>query len=175
MSNNISGHIISFAIVGSLPVLLAVPSHAVTVTVNSLDYDVTFFDGSYDNNTSLFQVPPAGQMPWWGDSSGSLASEFALQVYDKLGIGPTPGYGPLFAYQFVGADLESVSQNLTDPSSQNLESTATSVVSKYAIAVPLFTPPTQVPSPLPVIGIFAAYTTARRLRLRTKSASESLP
>ena len=150
-----------------IPVLTGSPAGAVTVTVNLQDYDVTFFDGSFDNNTSLFQIPPTGQMPWWGDATGSLAADFALQVYDKLGIGSNPGYGPYFAYQFVGTDLESISQNITDPNSQNLETTTSAQISKYAIATPLFVPPVPAPSPLPVFGVLAAFAGARKLRRRT--------
>ena len=62
-------------------------------------------------------------MPWWGDPSGSLASEFAFQVYDSLGSGSGIGSGPLFAYlQDAGSGtLEGWVQSLTDPNVQDLQ------------------------------------------------------
>jgi hypothetical protein len=77
----------------ALPLLSVAPASAITVTVNSIDYDVSFFNTSYLSNSIIFQIPPSGQMPWWGDGTGNLATEFAQQVYNHLGPGPTSGYG----------------------------------------------------------------------------------
>jgi hypothetical protein len=62
------------------------PAQALTVqaAVNGVTYDVTTFTGTYDANTSKFALPPSGLMPWWG--SQSIASQFATQVWDRLGF-----------------------------------------------------------------------------------------
>ncbi len=147
--------------------MLAVsPASAVTVTVGSIDYDVTFFMGTYSDNAALFQTPPAGKMPWWGDSTGDLAAEFAGQVYDLLGEGPTAGYGPVFAYALSVNDVLGIAQNLTDPLSQIDETIANDASVNYAIAMPLSPAPTSVPAPLPVFGAAAAFGWSRQLRKR---------
>ncbi len=97
--------------------LLSQPAHAVaTVTVNSVTYDVTVFQGTYDDNVSRFNV---GEMPWFGNQA--LANDFALAVYGLTpaipvngglaGNSPAPGgfdygLGPLFAWKV---------ETLTDP------------------------------------------------------------
>jgi hypothetical protein len=75
------------------------PAQALPVqaTVNGVTYDVTTFTGSYDANTSKFALPLSGLMPWWG--SQSIESDFATQIWDRLGL-PLFGFaGPIFAYQ----------------------------------------------------------------------------
>jgi hypothetical protein len=136
------------------------------VTVNSIDYDVSFFNTSYNSNSVLFQMPPAGQMPWWGDGTGNLAAEFAQQVYNNLGSGPTSGYGPVFAYELSGTNILGWSQNLSDTNSQNFEMIAINVDVIYATATPLNTASTSVPAPLPVFGAAAAFGWSRQLRKR---------
>jgi hypothetical protein len=136
------------------------------VTVNSIDYDISFFNTSYNSNSIIFQIPPSGQMPWWGDGTGNLAAEFAQQVYNNLGPGPTSGYGPVFAYELSGSDILGISQNLTNALSQNDETIANNVDVNYAIATPLNSAPTSVPAPLPVFGAAAAFGWSRQLRKR---------
>ena len=94
-------------LISTLPVLAALPSAAVSVTVNGVDYDVTIFDGSYDDYSSLFREPPAGQMPWWSDPSGGLALQFAFQVYDSLGSGSDVGSGPVLLTSMPRAQAHS--------------------------------------------------------------------
>ena len=48
---------------------------AFVVTVNSVQYDVTTFTGSYDNNASKFT---SSLMPWYGDLI--LAQDFVAAV-----------------------------------------------------------------------------------------------
>jgi hypothetical protein len=149
-----------------LPLLSVAPASAVTVTVGSTAYDVNVFIGKYLGNESLFQVPPAGQMPWWGDVTGDLAAEFSQQVYDLLGSGPSVGYGPVFAYELSGTNILGISQNLTNPSSQSGETIANNADVKYAIVTPLHSAPTSVPAPLPLFGAAAAFGWSRQLRKR---------
>lgn len=150
----------------ALPLLAALPAAAVTVTIGSTSYDVTVFTGSYNNNTSLFQALSPGKMPWWGDSTGDSASEFATQVYDQLATGPTAGYGPVFAYDLDTAGVIGISQNLTNPLVQAGESIALDTPVAYAIATPFSPPPSPVPAPLPVFGAMAAFGASRRIRKR---------
>jgi hypothetical protein len=136
-----------------------------TVTVGSVDYDVTFFVGTYNSNTSLFQVPPAGQSPWWGDVSGNLASEFATVVFNQLGEGPVGGYGPVFAYDGNSTAVQGIVQSLSNSSSQLDQSFASDSLIKYALATPLPQPPVStVPGPLPLFGVVGAYAYSRRMR-----------
>jgi hypothetical protein len=164
MTSRFSVALITVSATVALPLLSVAPASALTVTVGSIDYDVTVFNGSYNSNTSLFQVPPAGQMPWWANDT--LALNFAEQVFNQLGLGPTSGYGPVFAYELSGTDILGISQNLTDILSQNLETIANNAAVNYAIATPLNSAPTSVPAPLPVFGAAAALGWSRQLRKR---------
>ena len=166
MNARISAALLTVSATTALPLLAALPAAAVTVTIGSNSYDVTVFTGSYNNHTSLFQALSPGQMPWWGDSTGDSASEFAAQVYDQLGTGSTPGYGPVFAYDLDSAGVVGLSQNLTDPLAQNVESIAKNASIAYAIVTPLAPPPSPVPAPLPVFGAMAAFGCSRRIRKR---------
>ena len=150
----------------ALPLLASLPAAAVTVTIGSNSYDVTVFTGSYNANTSLFQALSPGKMPWWGDTTGDSASEFAIQVYNQLGNGPTSGYGPVFAYDLDSAGVVGISQNLTDLLVQTGESIALDTPVAYAIATPLGPPPSPVPAALPVFGAMAAFGCSRRIRKR---------
>ena len=59
-------------------------AQAFVVTVNSVQYDVTTFTGSYDGNISKFSPPPApGVMPWWNNSN--LAIDFATALGSLAG------------------------------------------------------------------------------------------
>ena len=142
-------------------------AHAVMVTVAGNAYDVTIETTSYLSSPSLFQTPPLGRMPWWGDSSGTTASLFATEVYDQLGAGPTAGYGPLFAYDIAGGNLNVIKQNLTNPLSQLDDTFADNQTLSFAVANPLAT--TSVPAPLPLTSLAAATAWSRRLRRRIRS------
>ena len=148
----------------ALPILSGAPVSAFTVTVDSISYDLDVFIGKYLGNESLFQVPPDGKAPWWGDEI--LASTFAQKVYDHLGKGPTPNYGPVFAYDLSGGDILGIAQNLTDPLSQVYETIANNSTVKYAIATPFASVPSSVPAPLPFLGATAAFGWSRQLRKR---------
>ena len=75
-------------------------AHAYVVTVGGIQYDVTTFTGSYNDNASKFATAAnGGVMPWWGSGGGSLARDFTTAVGTNLG---TPNldrginYGPYF-------------------------------------------------------------------------------
>ena len=49
-------------------------AQAFVVTVNSVQYDVTTFTGTYEDNTSQFETAANnGVMPWWGSESLALS------------------------------------------------------------------------------------------------------
>ncbi len=158
------------AIGSSLAFLAMLPADAVLVTVNQMEYDVTLFEGSFDDHSALFQAPPTGLMPWWSDNTGSLASIFALEVYNGLGSGSSVGSGPVFAFLHDAGSgtLEGWVQSLTDPNTQDLLTPFSNAAIKYAILNPV-----PVPLPLPVFAVLAAYRVSRKLRKRVFLAQQS--
>jgi hypothetical protein len=165
MNNRINAALLTFTASIALPLLSTLPAVAVTVSIGPNSYDVTAFTGSYNSSSSLFQALPPGQMPWWGDITGDLASEFAKQVYDQLGNGPTSGFGPVFAYDLDMAGIIGLSQSLTDPLSQNVEIIPWDASVSYAATTQ------PVPSPLPIFGAIAAFGLSRRIRKRINEAN----
>jgi hypothetical protein len=142
----------------ALPFLSANPASAVVVYVGGNSYDVTTLNTTYEASTNLFQGPPTGMMPWWGNDL--LASEFAAQVYDSLGSGWDADYGPVFAHgQSIGQVL-GLTQSLTNPLDQIDVTPTTNTTVTYAIAT------TPVPGPLPLFGAAAAFGCSRQLRKR---------
>ena len=153
------------------------------VTVNSLQYDVITFTGSYNTNISKFETAAnSGVMPWWG--SATVAQDFATAVGAQLGSlnsncsPPTcPSVGPLFAYeksQLNPSGPYSIFwKALPDLSAQSGNSIINSPTSlgaawTYAQAT-LYTPPAApVPGPLPALGAAAAFGFSRKLRNRIK-------
>lgn len=156
---------LSLPVIGAAIIASSLPAMAVKVTVNGGDYDVTYIDGTYADHKSLFQWPPSGLMPWWGDGSGALASQFASQVYDGLGSGSFAGSGPMFAFAYDAgsSSLEGIIQSITDPNTQDIQTASPTDSIKYAVINPTATP---VPAPLPVLGGLLAYRLARKLRMR---------
>jgi hypothetical protein len=167
MNSRLSSALLTVSATVALPLLSVAPASALTVTVGSIDYDVTVFNGSYNSNSALFQIPPAGKAPWWGNDM--LAATFAQQVNNQLGSGPTPGNGPIFAYEVSGTDILGISQDLGDPLIQYPETIADNAAVNYAIATPLNSTPASVPAPLPVFGAGAAFGWSRQLRKRINS------
>ena len=95
-SHTLSPHIfIRVLVFMALMQILVRNGEAVTISVNSASYDVTFISGTYDANASLFN---AAAMPWFGNST--LAESFALaaaSTLDQTGWHPFSD-SPLFAY-----------------------------------------------------------------------------
>jgi hypothetical protein len=139
-----------------------------SVLVNGTTYDVTYFVGSYNDNTSRFTT---AEMPWWGDAS--LAKTFAETVGTKLGS-PNGFGGPAFAY---GTAVGGVVRFLTTYVYSNSSSSAlyqTPVDSQswpYATATPQTTAP--VPAPLPIFGAAAAFSATKRLRIMSRRLHRS--
>jgi hypothetical protein len=145
--------------------LASAPAQAAVVDVGGVLYDVTVLETSYTASTSSFQLPPLGQMPWWGSQSN--ADFFAGEVFTSLGEGSTTGYGPLFAYSY-NASIAEVMGSLQDLSATGsfIDGTpAASATVKYAIAT---APVPPVPGPLPLLGAAAAFGWSRQLRRRIR-------
>ena len=151
-------------------------AQAYLVTVGGVQYDVTRFTGSYDDNKSKFATAAnGGVMPWWGSSSDATA--FANAVGTGLGTPNTP-LGPFFAYSFdnnydpdtgMGGDFVSYAsfQNNTTSTSGVTPGDPLSV---YARATLYTSPaPAPVPAPLPLLGAALPLSFCRRLRSRSKS------
>jgi hypothetical protein len=142
--------------------LVSAPAHAVGVNVSGVLYDVTVLETSYNTSTSSFQLPPLGQMPWWGNQSN--ADLFAEQVFAALGEGSTAGYGPLFAHAYDASISQVIGslQDLSAPGSFIDGTPAANATVKYAIAK------APVPGPLPLFGAAAAFGCSRQLRRRIR-------
>lgn len=143
--------------------LASAPAQAAVVNVGGVLYDVTVVETSYTASTSSFQLPPLGQMPWWGSQSN--ADFFAGEVFTSLSQGSTAGYGPVFAYSYNASIAEVMGslQDLSAPGSFIDGTPAASATVKYAIAT------APVPGPLPLFGAAAAFGWSRQLRRRISS------
>jgi hypothetical protein len=167
---SLSFHHLSGAVVGALllPLASAIPAQAVLVNVGSTFYDVSYTTTPQNLSSALFAATAPGQMPWWGDPV--LASTFAAQVYDQLGLNLyQAGYGAVFAYDYNTTGLGEVYgivQDTSNISSQlDLDSTFPLLAANsYPYAIAAATTTTAVPAPLPLLGATAAFGWARRLR-----------
>lgn len=140
-------------------------AQAVAVTVGGNDYDVSYFSGTYADNSSRFN---STDMPWWGD--GSLAESLALAVGDKLG-NLYYEYGPLFAFETRTSFNNSVVSYMKayDWPNSSFTSSDFSETRPYA-----FVQQAQpVPGPLPVLGAAAAFGWSRRMRRHLKRGADA--
>ncbi len=158
------------ALIGAslLPLASAVPALALSVSVGGSHYDVFYTTTSHTSNPDLFGATPPGQMPWWGDAS--LASTFAAEVFDQLGLDLfQTGYGAVFAYAYNAAGLGEINgivQNTSDINDQ-LDFDASSPLAASAMYPYAYAAlSTSVPSPLPLLGAAAAVGWARKIRRR---------
>ena len=142
--------------------LFSAPAQAVGVNFGAVLYDVTVVETSYTSSGVFFQLPPLGQMPWWGSQSD--ADFFAGEVFDALGEGSTAGYGPLFAFDYNASSAEVIGslQDFSAPGSFIDGTPAATATVKYAIAN------APVPGPLPLFGAAAAFGCSRQLRRRIR-------
>ena len=146
-------------------------AQAFVVNVGGVQYDVTTFTGSYNDNTNKFALAPApGAMPWWG--STSLAQQFATAVDVNLGF-PNGTVGPLFGYTLFdfGSGMSVTSCAQIQGSSTGCASNSPSLSQTWAQATALSTP---VPGPLPLLGAGAAFGFSRKLRKRIQLAPGAL-
>jgi hypothetical protein len=155
----------------ALPILAPARAEAVVVNIGGNLYDVSVVITSQSDREGDFASPVSGGlMPWWKDSA--LAAEFARNVYDGLGSGSDPFYGPIFAFDNdpVLGEVSGVYQLLGDINVQDVVSPPPSSIDtlKYAIATE------PVPLPLPLLGAVAGYRWTRRMRQSLRKKGQSL-
>jgi hypothetical protein len=151
-------------------------AQAFVVNVGGVQYDVTTFTGSFNDNTSKFTLPPApGEMPWWG--SDALALQFAAAVGDNLGF-QTTDFGPFFGTAFGPGSVRICSVVGTAPFAVGVACGLTfssDGFGTYARVLNSIPPPAApVPGPLPALGAAAAFGFSRKLRKRIKVAPVAL-
>ena len=149
----------------AMGVLGAGQAQALVVTVNSQQWDVTTFTGSYNANTALIQ-----SQVWW--KNFVLADQFATAVFNNLGTpnsipsGPTAGpAGPFFANTdsngatVINVRVYSATSNSVINRSVSPSSTSNVWAQAYLV---------NVPGPLPALGAAVAFGFSRKLRKRIK-------
>ena len=151
---------------------------ALTVSVGGFVYDVTTFTGSYNDNVSKFATSAnGGVMPWfgWPLETGHLNSSFAVAVGNSFGamnLTDFPnslggyGVGPFFAYS-----VDSIHARAYPDSSLHAFVLGNSQVHTWAQATligPTGGAGANVPGPLPILGLAAAFGFSRKLRKRIK-------
>jgi hypothetical protein len=152
---------------------------ALVVTVNSVQYDITTFTGTYNANTSKFNTPAnGGVMPWWGNAD--LAYSFALSVDHSLSSINNIGrlVGPLFADKIRATNLG----NTPGPGFYvkvdygfyygNFDNQFNETQATWAQAAPASS--AAAPGPLPALGAAAAFGFSRKLRKRIKRSANSV-
>jgi hypothetical protein len=151
-------------------------AQAFVVTVGGVQYDVTTFTGSADNNAVKFNTPAnGGMMPWYGN--GSLAIDFALAVQGFFGnrtvyataytFNPDPTVNTNMAGIFWDTQYGSNPNAVPCPDCFTGGATGGAYNETYAVATEV---PLAVPAPLPLFGAAAAFGFSRKLRKRIKLA-----
>jgi hypothetical protein len=144
-------------------------AEAYVVTVGGVQYDVTTFTGSYDDNASKFKQPvDGGQMPWWTSTGNATAIAFATAVGNYFG--PNTYYA--WNDQGAGYIQPSIRFNviLWTGSSYTGTGVAAGTSLRYAVAS-RFDP---LPGPLPLLGAAAAFGFSRKLRTRIQTSRHPL-
>ena len=158
-------------------------AQALVVTVNSVQYDVTTFTGTYNDNSSKFKTPAnGGVMPWWNNST--LAMSFATAVGTNLGYPNLGVAGPVFGYGWESIDPcaenfdscpdEIVYYIFRHSNGAYFESDSSADSARTWAQASLYTAPAPVPGPLPLFGAAAALGFSRKLRKRIKLAPAAL-
>jgi len=166
------------------------PASAVVVNVRGDDYDVHVIDTIADDDANLFEKPPWGSMPWWGDEF--LAQVFNKRVRDSFDIeqhiGPLT-IGPLFAWDagLVGSGHHTYigvySEAFCYAGCQTYHYSfgpyspvgpPRSDVFPYYWAVASRIVPDAAPGPLPLFGMVAAFGYSRKLRKRIKDSTADM-
>jgi len=144
-------------------------AQAYVVTVDGVQYDVTTFTGTYNDNTSKFETAANdGVMPWW---ESTMANRFAAAVGSSLGepnISNGNTRSPIFANRF-GTD-STISGRYWSVNGRGglYQFFAISSESLVWAQATLYTPPAPAPAPLPLFGAAAAFGFSRRLSSRSK-------
>lgn len=146
--------------------LAAGQAQAISVNVNDIDYDVTTFTGTYNDNISKFATAAnGGVMPWWG--SESLATDFASAVQYSLGS-PNNHASPFFGFYLYGTSTLVMCSWSTGTWPIWCGGVGTHWVVTWAQATT-----TSVPGPLPLFGVAAALGYSRKLRKRINRSTKT--
>lgn len=165
----------TFLALGSLAIS-ADKASALVLTVRGNQYDVTTFQGSYNNDTSKFNTSPSGVMPWWGDAA--LADEFMQLLNDDFGYNNPSSVGPYFAYgtEFLPGipDLGVPDETIGNASMMN--SYGVGFRNGFTLGQTYIFAQAQqvqsVPAPLPIFGVAAAFSCAQRFRRSSQKLSK---
>ena len=136
-------------------------ARALVVTVNSTQYDVTTFQGSYNNYSGKFS---SGSMPWYGNTT--LAENFAASVGAGLGYVNDSVNSPFFATSTRFAQVYMSYTYINNPSGMYGGIIWTSDTYYWAEAVP-------VPGPVPILGIPVIVAYCRKLKQRIKARRDT--
>ncbi|MEB3353031.1 MAG: hypothetical protein VKM34_02160 [Cyanobacteriota bacterium] len=156
-------------------------AQALLVSVGGFDYDVTTFNGSYNDNASKFNTPEnGGAMPWWenynhvNNWTTSLASDFALEVGYSLGSGVLfayelrPQYNSTQAAFYLGLNIPFGTETLYGSPATWAEATLIGLTNGDGGGL------AWVPGPLPALGLAAAFGFSRKLRKRIEASSHTV-
>jgi hypothetical protein len=144
-------------------------AQAFVVTVGGVQYDVTTFTGSYNDNMGKFRTPAnGGVMPWW--SNESIANDFSYALAGSLGFPNPASRAPLFAWACSSSACPDVFSKVYFGTATSTIQNGANQSSVYATAT-LYSP---VPGPLPLFGAAAAFGFSRKLRKRIKLAPNAL-
>jgi len=154
-------------------------AQALVVTVNSQDWEVTTFTGSYASSSSKFETAAnGGVMPWWGSSTNAQA--FATAVGSGLGLPNFSAYGPFFGFAPPSGSATLLPGNAfsfdphNGPTLFRIQNVTTVRTWAQATLVPAGGPANaDVPGPLPALGLAVAFGFSRQLRKRIKASSNS--
>ena len=164
-------------------------AQAYVVTLGGVQYDVTTFTGTYNDNISKFKTAAnGGVMPWWNNRT--LAMSFATAVGTNLGYPNFGVAGPFFGYQFETIDpcadanpeeggscpSEQVRSIYRSNNGAYITNDSFADNSRTWAQASLYTAPAPapVPGPLPLFGAAAAFGFSRKLRKRIKLAPAAL-
>ncbi len=139
-----------------------------SVVVNGTTYDVTYFEGTYNDKSSLFTK---AEMPWWGEFI--LAQQILNAVGDKLGLPNRNGAaGPAFAWSLAG-DPPSVVNYFVYRPGTFADSQSAQLGGEFSYAKVATQSAAPVPAPLPILGAAAAFGATKRLRIMSRRLHRS--
>ena len=137
-------------------------ARALVVTVNSTQYDVTTFSGSYSNSNAKFS---SVFMPWYGNTT--LTQNFAAAVGAGLGyVNDGSINSPYFADSFSSNQVNMWYTFISDPSTIRGANIPRNDSYEWAEAV-------AVPGPVPILGIPVVVAYCRKLKERIKARRDT--
>ena len=143
-------------------VLGAGQAQALVVTVDNQQWDVTTFEGTYNNNIPLLQ-----SQEWWDIQA--TAEKFASAVGNGLNFPNLFGtVGPYFAFRESQVNLGFTRFNVVNSNVETVLGINTDLPARLTANLTWATATRAVPGPLPILGLAAAFGFSRKLRKRMK-------